>query len=210
MPLSDFFSRKGVVKLLDKVRSSGYTPSALLKRNRDNTKRDLKSLFRTAVLDGHSSEQFAGDLERTIKARKRRTLTTMRGLMSSIRGQARAVLATGRSGRFYNVSVIDSRTSVICLGFVGKSWPKPYSDIGSPPPRHANCRSYLVFVGDGNNPPDGRSFEQIWRDGGDELHRELLPKTKYEAFKRGELEISTFKQYEDVIIHTLDDLGLND
>ena len=206
--LSEFFTRKGIVKLLGRVRSDGFTPSALLRRTRNKSKSDLKALFRRAVLGGYSQERFANELDATIRARKRNTLVTMRGLMLSVRGSARAALATGRSGRFHNVSTIDSRTSVICLGFVGQSWPKPYSDIPDKPPRHANCRSHLVFVPDGAEPPDDRSFDEVWRDGGDQLHRQLLPKTKYEAFKRGDLVIETIKQYEDAILHTLEDLGL--
>ena len=205
--LNQFFTRSGIVNFLRRVRSRGFTPTALLRRNRNNTRQQLKDAFAVAVNSDHESARFAEDLNSIVRRRKISTLVTLRGLMSSVRGQARAVLATGKRGRWHNVSVLDGRTSTICIGYIGQSWDGPYSDIPDKPPRHPNCRSFLRFVEDGDPIPDERPFIEQFNES-EEVQLDLLGAKRFEAFKNGDLPINSVAQFERAVLNTLEDLGL--
>lgn len=99
----------------------------------------------------------------------------------------------------------------MCLGFVGQSWPKPYSAIPEKPPRTQKlihrCRSYLDFR---ELPPENtESFiEQFKKDEG--LQLKLLKPKRYQAYKDGRLQINSYAQFEKVVLYNLDELGIDD
>ena len=208
--LRDLLTREGIKKLLGRLRIGGRTPASILKENRENTKAALKRNFRDSVMADVDSATFAQSLGQVVKSRKRQTLSTLRNIMSSVRGEARAVLATG-NGYWLSRGVLDSGTTEICARLKGARYHTTYSQIPMKPPRvpppHP-CRSFLVWVPEGTKPPAEETFEQEWRNN-PELQRDLLGKAKFEAFERGELgRIETYAQYEKVVTKTLEDLGI--
>jgi len=191
--LKDYLTKKGITKLLDKVRISGLTPSFFLTENKANTKSALKKLFKRHVMNESPADVFSRDLTKTIKARKRFTL------------------AFGRKGVWHNLGTLDSGTTHICASYMGMKWDLPYRDIPDKPPRIAevyhSCRSSLVFVEAGESEPDQRPFMEQFNDS-EELQLDMLGKTRFDAFKSGELKITSFKDYEKSVLNTIEELGL--
>lgn len=208
--LKDYFTKAGIEKLLSRVRIGGDTIASHLRQNRENNKAGYYQLFKRAVRAKLSLDQFATGLQKKVKTRKRHTLTTLRNIMSSIRGEARAILATGQ-GTWHNNGVLDGKTTEICAGYIGASWELPYSQIPDKPPRVSitphPCRSFLTFVKEGEQAPNQAPFmEQFGAD--EELQKELLGPTRFEAYKSGSLMIDSFVDYEKSVLTTLEDLGL--
>lgn len=209
--LKEFLKKTSIGLLLGKVRMGGQTIAEHLKQNRINTKTSFTDTFKRAVMGDAPLEQVIDQLGKVSKRRKRQTLTTLKNVMSAIRGQARATVVGRRKGRWFNQGVLDSGTTERCLHYMTASWDLPYSEIPERPPRvqiipHP-CRSILVFRTDSQEPPEQTPFmEQFNSD--EDLQRELLGKTRFEAYKKGELPINTFSQYEKSVLLTLDELGL--
>ena len=214
MPLRDFFSTEGVRRFLSRIRISGETPTRVLRDNRTATRFELKRNFRSAVNADNDVGTFAQSLGQTVKRRKRASLRALRNVGVAIRGQARSVIASGRRGRWVNVSTLDGRTSEVCIRHIGLSWPQPYSAIPNRPPRLPthHCRSWLRFVGDDESVEDldERPFIQQFREGGPDLQRSLLGPTKFEAIERGDLPpINSISEFENIATRTLAELGLD-
>lgn len=210
--LSDWIKRGAskIGEFIDKVRVGGFTVPSILKRNRDNTKKTLLDGFRSALNADVDLAAYSRSLEKAAKTRKRATLTTLKNTYSAVRGQARAILATGKSGIWANSSVIDGNTTDICMAHVGRTWRMPYSQIENKPPRippSHPCRSILLFRQDGRQYEEERPFMDQFNDN-EGLQKELLGKTRYNAYKDGKLSISSFAEYEKNTLNTLDDLGL--
>lgn len=180
------------------------------KANRQNTKSTMFGLFKSSVRNKVPVEVFMQSLGKVVATRKRQTLATLKNVMTAVRGQARAVLATGQSGRYFNVGVLDSSQTTVCARYIGMSWPAPYSAIENKPPRTPpvhNCRSMIVFRKDGDPEPDETPFMDQF-NASEELQLNLLGKTRFDAMKRGDLRITSFAQYERSVLTTLDEMGL--
>lgn len=197
--------------LLPKIEVGGFSILETIRQNRENTRLAHNSVIERAVKNNWPVEELDSQLEKMQKARRVHTLTTYKNIGAAVRGHARSLLAIGRKGRFYNVSVLDEKTTHVCLGYVGQSWPKPYSAIPEKPPRTQRlihrCRSYLEFRG--SAPSDTRSFIQQFRDGDDEFKREMLGPRRFEAYKSGKLPINSYAQYEKSVLYTLEELNIN-
>lgn len=206
-----FLSKTGIAKLIDRVRISGATVGSLLNENTDNSKRAFKGMWKRLVLSDQKPETYLAELQKTGKTRKRQTLNTLKNTMSAIRGQARAVAAFGRRGVWANNGTLDSGTTPICAFHLSMTWPQPYSAIPNKPPRippvHP-CRSFITFVPEGEALPSEAPFMEQF-NGSEELRRDLLRPSRFEAIKRGDLPpIKSFAQYERTTLTTLEDLGL--
>lgn len=211
--------KSSVTKIKDKlmgvssaINVGGFSIIDNVLQNRKNTKRMKEELAERSVKNKWTPEVFDEQLATLRKRRKSQTLTTYKNIGSSVRGYGRSLLAIGRSGRFYNVTVLDEKTTHVCLGYVGMSWPKPYSAIPEKPPRVQRlihrCRSYLEFRS--SPPEDNGGFMQQFNEGGDELQRQLLKPKRYEAYKAGKLSINSYAQFEKVVLFNLDELGISD
>lgn len=209
--LSKFFNKDGIAQFLSKVRLAGMTVSSHLAENRANTKRLLKDLFKRMVMADVPGETFAQSLGKLVKARKRHTLSTLKNIMSAIRGRGRAILSMGQKGTWYNVGVLDAATTRICRRYMFSKWRLSYEQIPDRPPRVAEtphpCRSFLKFVPDGQEPPDQTDFMSEFNSS-EALQLELLGKHRFRAFKQGKLQITSFAQYEHATLNTLEELGL--
>ena len=208
--LKEFLTATGIAKLIDRIRIGGLTVRDTLKTNRDNTKFQLKQLWKRAVRGEWEASTFAIELDKVIKTRERETLTTLKGVMLATRGEARAILAP-RGGYWISRGVLDGSTTPICTRLRGARYDVPYSQISDKPPRSPpphRCRSFLTHHEDGSQPPAEESFEQAWR-GNDELQKELLGPKRYEAYKAGAFgRIETYAQYEKAILVPVSELDI--
>lgn len=208
----EFFTKKGIINLLSKVRIGGFTPFALLKDNRKNTARILRLLGKRAINGDVPAESFLQTLSKTIKTRKRHTLINLRNIFTGVRGHARNLQSLGKKGKWYNRGVFDSKQTVVCGSFMGMSWDMPYSQIPDKPPRIAEiyhpCRSGLEFVKAGEPEPDERPFMVQFNEMSESQKIEMVGKKKYAAVKEGKEKLESFKDYERLVLTNLDDLGI--
>lgn len=192
------------------VKVGGFSIIETILKNRENTKRMKQDLIEQAARNDWTPEVLDEQLAVLSKRRRPQTLTTYKNIGVAVRGYARSLLTIGRKGRYYNVTVLDEKTSHVCLGYVGASWPKPYSAIPEKPPRIQRlvhrCRSYLEFSGD--EPADTRTFIEQFKDGNDALQEQLLGPVRFRAYKEGRLQINTYAQFERAVLNTIEDLGL--
>lgn len=210
--LKDFFSIKKIGGFIDKVRVGGFTVKEMLKKNKQNTVFALKELTERAVRSEMEAETYIQELGKTFKSRRRKLLTNLKNIMSSVRGKARDIQSFGKKGKWYNVGVFDSNQTEICASYMGESWDIPYEQIPDKPPRisvtYHPCRSILEFIESGEPPIDQAPFKTQFGNASDEVKEGLLGKTKFKAFQSGEFEINSFADYEKIRRWTLDELGL--
>ena len=197
-------------KLFGKIDVGGFTVDDCIKKSRENTKRMYGDIIRRSIANKWDAETLDAELNRLYKSRKTQILTTYKNIMSAVRGYGRSLLSIGRKGRFYNVTVLDERTTHVCLKYVGMSWAKPYSAIPDKPPRIQvlihRCRSYLEFR---TKPPENnKTFIQQFNDGGDDLQLKLLKPERFKAYKDGKLKINSYADFEKAVLFTLEELKL--
>lgn len=205
---------------LEKIRDSfvkrigvgGFTIVETILQSRKNTRRMYAELRERADKNAWGLDVYDAQLEALRKRRKVQVLTTYKNIGSAIRGYARSLLAIGQQGRYYNVTVLDEKTTHVCLRYVGQSWPKPYSAIPDKPPRTQElihrCRSFLTFRA---TPPDNQdSFITQFKNSDDEFKLKLLKPKRFEAYKAGRLKINSYAQFEKTVLFTLEELGLED
>ena len=208
--LDEFFSKKGIKKLIDRVRIGGMAVNAHLTKNRTNTKAMFDGLFTRMVMGEATLDQAAAEVNKITKTRKRQTLTTLKNVMGSVRGQARAAVVGSQAGTWYNIGTLDGVTTKICAGFMGHSWDIPYSQIPDKPPRVSitphPCRSYLQFRKRGDNapPPEPDFIDQF--NASEDLQRDLLGTTRFAMLAAGTLVINSFPDYEKAVLNTIDEI----
>lgn len=87
------------------------------------------------------------------------------------------------------VSVLDSRTSMICAGRDGEVYPV---GKGPRPPAHPNCRSQITAVVEGFPPPDGTTYEDWLRRQPVEMQNEVLGVTRAREWRAGRIDLDRF------------------
>lgn len=197
--------------LLPRIDVGGFSIVDTVLKNRQNTRRMYDDLVERAAKNKWTALVFDEQLRSLQKSRKVTTLTTHKNIGVAVRGYARSIVAVGRTGRFYNNTTLDTVTTHVCLGFLGMSWPKPYSAIPEKPPRTQRlihrCRSFLEFRS--TPPEDEGTFIQQFNAGDDELKLQLLKPKRFEAYKNGQLTINSYAQFERATLFTLEELGID-
>ena len=197
-------------KLFGIIDVGGYSIDSVLEKSRENTRLRYKDVIERSIKNNWDAETLDSQLNTLYKSRKTQILTSHKNIMSSVRGYGRSLLAVGRSGRFYNVTVLDEKTTHVCIEYIGQSWPKPYSAIPNKPPRIQilihRCRSYLEFRS--KPPEDNQTFITQFNNGGDELQLKLLKPERFKAYKDGKLKINSYSQFEKAVLFTLKELKL--
>jgi SPP1 gp7 family putative phage head morphogenesis protein len=86
-------------------------------------------------------------------------------------------------------AVLDSRTTLICMGLSGKIFP---IGEGPMPPRHINCRSVMVPVLKTGGPPEEKSYAAWLREQDRETVEDALGRSRAKLFLDGEMAIDRF------------------
>ena len=208
--LREFFTRAGIRRFLSRIRVGGFGVNEILRDDSRNTQAAFLSRFRQAVRADMPVETAIREFGAVARSRRNHALRKLKNIMVAVRGQARAVIAGRRNGRWFNRAIFDENITDTCASFIGATWDVPYSEIERKPPRTPPihpCRSWLQFVPDGDPEPDERPFIQQFNEDED-AQLGLLGRTKFEAFRAGELEINSFAQFERIRLTRVDELNL--
>jgi len=87
------------------------------------------------------------------------------------------------------VSVLDSRTSVVCAGRDGETY---QIDSGPRPPAHFNCRSQITAVLDGFPPAERVTYEQWLKRQPTSVQNEVLGPSRAELWRNGDVPLDRF------------------
>lgn len=104
------------------------------------------------------------------------------------------------------VAVLDSRTTIICAGLNGKTFPLAKFPW---PPRHVNCRSTVVPQVPGLEPVEPQSFDAWLRRQPVEVQDDVLGVTRARLWRAGEIELDRFTDSAGNVL-TLEELQRRD
>jgi hypothetical protein len=173
----------------------------------------LIGAFRAEMEKGLTAGETVNDLIRRIRGGTRQG-QVVPGIMAASRNQAAALVRTsaasvGNGARFatfeanldvvekyQHLSRLDGRTTEICILRAGKLWDaRTKAPIGhklpfQPPPIHINCRSVLVVVVIGAEPPTDQNGETWFRSLSATDQNDLFGRGRAELFRSGEITMS--------------------
>ena len=212
MNLSDWIKsplKKIKDKLFNLIDVGGYSITEVLNKSKENTAKRYKELINRSIKNNWDADTLDQELNRLYRSRKSQILTSHKNIASSVRGYARSLLSIGRSGRFYNVTVLDEKTTHVCLGYVGQSWPKPYSAIPNKPPRIQvlihRCRSFLQFR---SSPPENNEKFITRFNKDEEFQLNVLKPKRFKLYQEGKLKINSYADFEKSVLFTIKELDL--
>ena len=205
----------------DGVRFDGATVSEWLSQQQADT----FFRFKRAVMDGGSNDLTIAEIIETLTGsreaqRRDGAFQTPRRNVETLIFTAVQVVATAARLALYemsdglvpavgHLSILDSKTSQICMAYSGKRWRLPDYDpighnlpFGNATPRHFRCRSQTIPVFDLRETATGTqssesgqvpaqwTYEDWLRSRSEEDQRDILGPTKYDLWKRGKLSFS--------------------
>ena len=108
---------------------------------------EVSNIIRTAATQGKTGSEIGLEVERVVKNRtKSQTEAIVRTATNHISNQARGVTFSANQDVITGVewvSILDARTSFVCMGRDGKTYPV---DSGPRPPAHYRCRSTITAI----------------------------------------------------------------
>lgn len=173
----------------------------------------LIGAFRAEMEKGLTAGETVNDLIRRVRGGTRQG-QIVPGIMAASRNQAAALVRTsaasvGNSARFatfeanldviekyQHLSRLDGRTTQICILRAGKLWDaRTKAPIGhglpfQPPPIHINCRSVLVVVVIGAEPPTDQNGETWFKSLSQTDQNELFGRGRADLYRSGDLSMS--------------------
>jgi SPP1 gp7 family putative phage head morphogenesis protein len=87
------------------------------------------------------------------------------------------------------VATLDSRTTPICRSRDGKRYPL---NNGPRPPAHIRCRSTVIPIMDGIEPPERETYAQWLRRQSEDDQRDILGPTRFRLYREGNLSLDRF------------------
>lgn len=173
----------------------------------------LIGAFRGEMEKGLTAGETINDLVRRIRGGTRQG-QPVPGIMATSRNHAVAMVRTsaasvGNGARFatfeanldviekyQHLSRLDGRTTQVCILRAGKLWDaRTKAPIGhnlpfQPPPIHVSCRSVLVVVVIGAEPPTDQNGETWFRSLSQADQNELFGRGRADLYRRGDLTMS--------------------
>lgn len=206
---------KEVIKL-DQVIVMGeraYTIKELF----DNAKTSQINNYKQIISAGLASNEGYASIVRRLKGANAKATSNMFGIIHTSISRARDVADQKAYKDFddvitgwESVSVLDSRTSLLCASLDGRMYYKKkgypnYTDIPNRPPRHFRCRSRLVprtdfktkttraENGDSSGQIDAKTnFEKWFGNQSESFKENYLGKGRYELYSSGRLKVKDF------------------
>lgn len=168
--------------------------------------------MRMGILSGASDAELIARVRGTprmnytdgmMEASKRKARILVRGASSAVVGAQRAKSVADNPDIFnavQQISVLDGRTSPICIACAGKCWRVPgYKPIGHAIaynggcPRHPNCRSVIIPVireERGGGPAEDVSFDAFLAGQPASMVDELLGRGRAQLYRDGKITLS--------------------
>lgn len=160
-------------------------------------KEDVITLVNRAAVTNESDEQIG----QYINASGNR----VRNQIDIVGATAVAIVTSLVKGRFFNdnkrmfrghqhVSILDGKTSDICIYRAGKTWiyddkkasTLPDADI---PPLHFKCRSFLIPIFVGDNSVNEPSYSEWLERQPEAIQKEILGPTRFGLYRRGDVTV---------------------
>ncbi len=198
MSIKDLFNMSKMLAFLKKIFIGGLSVLEFLftsdKSLLKTTAAAFKHLAITAIRQGLTPNEFSDKIDKLVSQKKRESLTALKGVMSATTHEIKGKF-TADVEKWVNLGVMDSKQSIICMGYMGKEW-KKWSDLKAidKPPRHYNCRSKVIAVKKGSKPINQDSLIIQFLHSGVKKQKDYLGTRRFEAWKRGDFEIKTSKQ----------------
>ena len=203
---------KLAVDKVGKAQIDGHTATALRNEQKRALKWKLAGLLRVGKAQDQKASEIAeavtgtkamGRKDSVLNVNKAHAKTLVRTTMAVVVNNARqAVMDKVPMIKFYDhESILDGKTSQICIKRAFKRWTKDKKPVGHSvpfrvPPLHPNCRSRIKPIM--STKPEPAQDIQEWMLAQDEdTQRDLLGKWRSEALREGKLKISDITNMND-------------
>ena len=136
--------KKWLSEFIKRLLVGGLNIKEALQLQKLNLMAKIKALINGAVIDGVKP-----DLTALFNRAKQYLQTTAHTWANTVSNGVLSAWGKNRVSGWRHISVLDSRTSLVCTARHGKLWDKKHQPIGHDwvfhvPPLHPNCRSMLV------------------------------------------------------------------
>lgn len=176
---------------LAKSIESGQMAGASLKGWQRSLERSIIMQTEKSIRDGLRRGDTGAEIGRGVKTGKRsplrRAKANIRGItkaaITHARNQSTAAVTRGTAGvdREEWVSVLDERTSLLCIGLDGKIFK---AGVGLYPPAHPNCRSIRVPYLKGVDDPARQTYREFLAGQDEEFVDDVLGPTRGSEFRQ--------------------------
>ena len=199
--------KKWLSEFIKRLLVGGLNIKEALQLQKLNLMAKIKALINGAVIDGVKP-----DLTALFKRAKQYLQTTAHTWANTVSNGVLSAWGKNRVSGWRHISVLDSRTSLVCTARHGKLWDKKHQPIGHDwvfhvPPLHPNCRSMLVpasldepFEGiTGDDWVNSRSLKELQEQFGVGIGQMLHDGTisLHDAVRQGGLVPMTLKELRD-------------
>lgn len=199
--------KKWLSEFIKRLLVGGLNIKEALQLQKLNLMAKIKALINGAVIDGVKP-----DLTALFNRAKQYLQTTAHTWANTVSNGVLSAWGKNRVSGWRHISVLDSRTSLVCTARHGKLWDKKHQPIGHDwvfhvPPLHPNCRSMLVpasldepFEGiTGDDWVNSRSLDELQEQFGvgigQMLHDGAI--SLHDAVRQGGLVPMTLKELRD-------------
>lgn len=168
----------------------------------DSLKKKIRSTIRQGVIEQRDLKDIVGAVRLAEKGamqqNRRQTMAMVRTAVNhTISTADDYVYRRANVKKYQFVSILDSRTTLICAAQDGKVF-----EIGEPdakrPPLHVNCRSFTVPVSDDSDVVD-ESYEEWLSRQPESTQIKVLGKARHKLWKKGE-PLGTFVDSNEHVI----------
>lgn len=202
-------SAAAIVGIVSSHPVRGATASQWVDGMRDSRIKGIVSAIREGIVDDEAQQVVFGKIKGTRGAKYRDGLlekyrksigTFVRTAVTAITTRSRDEFVSRNSRLFKGVqwvSVLDSRTSPICISRDGNIYPV---GKGPRPPAHFNCRSTTATIVKGEKPPVDMKYDQWLSKQPAHIVDDVLGKTRSKLFRYGELPIDKLFDRDDRLL----------
>jgi SPP1 gp7 family putative phage head morphogenesis protein len=189
-------SRKALKERLSlwsrKVLPIGATQRDLLKRESTRMKQSFADSVREGQLRGENVSSVLQRVRTGISTATRNATTIFRTGANAVSNQLRDKWIQARGLGYVHISILDNRTSFVCISRSNRKWNKDKKPIGHGmqfrlPPLHYNCRSKMVPLVPGMELPE--SYPAWLKQQPRSVQREVLGPGRLKLFDDGKLNL---------------------
>lgn len=184
--------KDSVVGWARKILPQGATTKQLIDREKRRLKQSFSDSVKEGQLRGESATSVLQRVRNGIKTTKRNTGAIVQTAGNAISNLVRDKYIQARGMGYIHISILDNRTSFICMGRSGLRWNSNKKPIGHSkpfrrPPLHYRCRSKLAPWVKGMELPE--SYPKWFADQPRAKQREILGPGRLKMWDDGKLSL---------------------